>query len=73
MAKRIESMRPQHTIRTFTHSAIRKRLAALQLRFKLRDEARQIIHNEIESASRFWFIQGGGLEADFETKFNDGK
>ncbi len=63
-------MRPQYTIRSFTHSNIRKRLLALQLRFKLKDESRQIIHNEIESAARYWFIQGGGSEADFEIKFN---
>lgn len=63
-------MRPQHTIRAFTHAAIRKRLAALQQRFKMKDENRQIIHNEIEAAARYWFIQGGGSESDFENKFN---
>lgn len=64
-------MRPQNTARTFTHSRVRARLAELQKRFAPHEEARQIIHNEIESAARFWFIQGGGLEADFETKFNE--
>ena len=63
-------MRPQNTTRTFTNNRIRDRLAELQKRFGLKDQARQIIHNEIESAALYWFIQGGGKEADFESKFN---
>ncbi len=63
-------MRPQNTIRTFLNNNIRNRLADLQKRFKIHDEARQIIHNEIEAAAKYWFIQGGGSESDFETKFN---
>ena len=63
-------MRPQNTIRSFINRSIRNRLADLQKRFSLKDEARQIIHNEIEAAALYWFIQGGGSEADFETKFN---
>jgi hypothetical protein len=63
-------MRPQNTIRSFINRSIRNRLADLQKRFRLNEAARQIIHNEIESASLYWFIQGGGSEADFETKFN---
>lgn len=64
-------MRPQNTVRSFTNNRIRDRLANLQKRFSLRDEARQILHNEIEAAAKFWFIQGGGKEADFEFKFNE--
>lgn len=64
-------MRPQNTTRTFTNNRIRDRLAQLQKRFSLQDEARQIIHNEIEAAAKFWFIQGGGNESDFESKFNE--
>lgn len=64
-------MRPQQTVRTFTNNRVRARLAELQKRFMLADQTRQILHNEIESASRFWFIQGGGLEADFEKLFNE--
>jgi hypothetical protein len=64
-------MRPQNSIRTFTNNRIRDRLAQLQKRFGLKDEARQILHNEIEAAAKFWFIQGGGIEADFESKFNE--
>ena len=64
-------MRPQNTTRTFTNNRIRDRLAELQKRFGLKDQARQIIHNEIEAAAKFWFIQGGGKEADFEFKFNE--
>ena len=63
-------MRPQNTVRSFTNNRIRDRLANLQKRFSLQDEARQIIHNEIEAAAKFWFIQGGGVEADFEKQFN---
>lgn len=64
-------MRPQQTVRAFRHNKIRNRLAELQKRFKLQEEARQIIHNEIESASLYWFIQGGGVESDFEKLFNE--
>jgi len=64
-------MRPKNTARAFKHNQIRNRIAEPQKRFRLHEEARQIIHNEIESAARFWFIQGGGLEADFETRFNE--
>lgn len=64
-------MRPQQTVRAFKHTQIRIRLAELQKRFTLTEEARQILHNEIESASRYWFIQGGGVEVDFEQKFNE--
>lgn len=64
-------MRPQRTVRTFTNNRVRERLAELQKRFMLADQTRQILHNEIESASRFWFIQGGGVESDFEQKFNE--
>lgn len=63
-------MRPQNTVRSFTNNRIRDRLANLQKRFSLQDEARQILHNEIEAAAKFWFIQGGGVEADFEKQFN---
>ena len=63
-------MRPQNTTRTFTNNAIRNRLADLQKRFLLKDTTRQILHNEIESAARYWFIRGGGVEADFEKLFN---
>lgn len=63
-------MRPQNCIRIFNNNRIRDRLAQLQKRFSLQDEARQIIHNEIEAAAKFWFIQGGGVEADFEKQFN---
>ena len=63
-------MIPQNTVRSFTNNRIRDRLANLQKRFSLQDEARQIIHNEIEAAAKFWFIQGGGKESDFESKFN---
>ncbi len=64
-------MRPRQTTRAFKHNQIRNRLAELQNRFRLQDEARQIIHNEIKSASLYWFIQGGGVEADFEKMFNE--
>ena len=64
-------MRPQNTVRSFTNNRIRDRLANLQKRFSLQDEARKILHNEIEAAAKFWFIQGGGKEADFEFKFNE--
>lgn len=64
-------MRPQNTIRIFNNTRIRDRLAQLQKRFGLQDEARQILHNEIEAAALYWFIQGGGVEADFEKKFNE--
>ena len=64
-------MIPQNTVRSFTNNRIRDRLANLQKRFSLQDEARQILHNEIEAAAKFWFIQGGGKEADFEFKFNE--
>lgn len=64
-------MRPRQTTRAFKHNQIRIRLAELQKRFRMQDEARQIIHNEIEAASLYWFIQGGGVESDFEQKFNE--
>lgn len=66
-------MRPKHTTRTFTNDRIRNRMHDLQKRFVLTDPCRQTIHNEIESAARFWFIQGGGTAADFEKQFNNGK
>jgi len=66
-------MRPQNTIRTFTNDRVRNRLHDLQKRFAISDQARQVIHNEIEAAAKYWFVQGGGTEADFETKFNNGK
>lgn len=64
-------MRPQNCIRIFNNTRIRTRLAQLQKRFGLKDEARQILHNEIEAAALYWFIQGGGNESDFESKFNE--
>ena len=63
-------MRPQNTTRTFTNNAIRNRLADLQKRFLLKDTARQILHNEIEAAARYWFVRSGGVEADFKKLFN---
>ena len=66
-------MRPQNTTRTFTNNAIRDRLADLQKRFLLKDTTRQILHNEIEAAARYWFIRGGGVEADFDNFFNSVK
>jgi len=63
-------MRPQNTTRAFTNDRIRNRLHDLKKRFEINDQARQIIHNEIEAAARFWFIQGGGTAEDFEIKFN---
>ena len=64
-------MKPRQTNRAFAHIMVTKRLAVLQQKFGFSHEARQMFHNEIESAARFWFIQGGGLESDFETKFNE--
>ena len=63
-------MRPTQTLRSFKNNQVCDRLADLQKRLLLSDTARQIIHNEIESAAKFWFIQGGGVEADFEKMFN---
>ena len=63
-------MRPTQTTRAFKNNQIRDRLADLQKRLLLSDIARQILHNEIESAAKFWFIQGGGVEGDFEKMFN---
>ena len=63
-------MRPAQTLRAFKNNQIRDRLADLQKRLPLSDTARQILHNEIESAAKFWFIQGGGVEGDFEKLFN---
>jgi len=66
-------MRAQNTIRTFTNDRVRNRLHDLQKRFAISDQTRQVVHNEIEAASRYWFIHGGGTEADFEKQFNTGK
>lgn len=63
-------MRPAQTPRAFKNSQIRDRLADLQKRLLLSDTARQIIHNEIEAAALYWFIQAGGVESDFEKLFN---
>ena len=63
-------MRPAQTLRAFKNNQIRDRLADLQKRLLFSETARQILHNEIESAAKFWFIQGGGVESDFEELFN---
>ena len=57
----------------FHHSHIRTRLQKFQLQNGLSDTARQILHNEIEAAARYWFIQAGGSVEDFEVKFNSEK
>ena len=54
----------------FANKNIRNRLAALQAKYGLSDTLRQILHNEIEKAARYWYVAGGGKEEDFEKLFN---
>lgn len=62
--------RPNNPTR-FRFGNIRNRLAAFALKNSLGDFARNILQNEFEETARFWFIQGGGVESDFEQKFNE--
>lgn len=64
-------MRNLNTFTRYHHSNIRNRLAALQRKTRMADTTRQTIQNEIENASLYWFVQGGGNEEDFEIKFNN--
>lgn len=63
-------MRSLNTFTRYKFNNIRNRLATLQLKYNLPDPARQIIQNEIEAAALHWFLEAGGTEIDFETKFN---
>lgn len=63
-------MRNLNTFTRYNYHNIRNRLAALQRRTLMADTTRQTVQNEIEAAARFWFVQGGGSDAEFETKFN---
>lgn len=55
-------MRNLNTFTRYHHSNIRNRLAALQRKTRMADTTRQTIQNEIENASLYWFVQGGGNE-----------
>lgn len=55
----------------FRFGNIRNRLAKIQIQHGLSEFARNILQNEFEAAAKYWFIQGGGKEADFEQKFNE--
>ena len=70
MRQQNETMRTLNTFTRYKFNNIRNRLATLQLKYNLPDPARQIIQNEIEAAALHWFLEAGGTEAEFETKFN---
>lgn len=64
-------MRPKQTFTRYHHHNIRNRLAALQMKYAINDTARQIIQSEIEAASLYWFLRGGGTEEEFDKLFNN--
>ena len=68
--EKAHSMRTLNTFTRYKFNNIRNRLADLQLKYNLPDPARQIIQNEIEAAALHWYLEAGGTESEFESKFN---
>ena len=45
----------------------------IQQEYGMADTTRQKLQNQFEAACRFWFLQGGGNEAEFDNLFNEKK
>ena len=57
----------------FRANNIQVRMRKIQQARGMADTTRQLLQSQFEAACRFWFLQGGGNEAEFESLFNEKK
>lgn len=57
----------------FRASNISNRMRKIQQAHGMADTTRQLLQSQFEAACRFWFLQGGGNDLEFESLFNEKK